>query len=281
MTDASDPAYALKFKVNYTPLLANSLEPALRSIWDKSARAVVTEEFMPSVYYVTNNKQFLVFDAEWRLPAPADEDYMPLWILHEVTWIDPANAYTFTCHNHVRQAEASGLVTVNRLPVVIGASILQNSKGQLIKQAFASQKYGYYMMRLPTKSIFVGRQVYKMLQLDYSNSYGARVNKGNYAPLMNRFNALKQLPYPQNWQYYFYSFVPPPLKQLPVAVAAPTPPGPYNQQYDYSPLMNEWVVKLPGPVPSNALFGSYQDLVNTGVVAYPTTYMDYQPIVGR
>lgn len=81
MTDASNQAFAqtlkLKtgFNVNYTPILANALAPALRVFNDDPMHPNKVMEFMPSIYHVTNapvgllSAQKLIFSAEWPVPS--------------------------------------------------------------------------------------------------------------------------------------------------------------------------------------------------------------------
>lgn len=81
MTDVSNQAYAQTFKIklgvniNYSPILANALAPALRVFNDDPNQPNKVMEFMPSVYYVTNapmgvaTAQHLVFSAQWPVPT--------------------------------------------------------------------------------------------------------------------------------------------------------------------------------------------------------------------
>lgn len=279
MTDVSDSGYALTFGANYTPKLANALSPLLR---DGSG------EFMPSVYFVFNNDQRLVFSTEWHtVPPPYPPflgDYMPLWRLQEVVWDPTETPVELTSVADIEfwetQIAPSGdpSIVVTDVGVVVGASIVINSRGEKIRQAFVSRKNGYPLVRLPLRQVFIDDDVYKILQLDFSNSYAAYLNKGNFVPLLAKFYKLRLWSQPTITQD-IYSFWPrPPVRQLFVASERPTPFGPTNQNEDYSPMMNEMVFRLVGAAPF-PLYTDADAIIATGWPITKTTYLAFQPVV--
>ena len=267
MTDVSDEDYADTFNVNYTPLLFYALSSAIRP----------NGEFMPHLYYVTNFKQHLVFSAEWPAPYPCNAgDYMPLWILTEVTWEVPGDAVELTSEADVLDAEALGDVTVTPLDVVVGASIVINSHGQKPAQAYVSRRNGLTLVRLPMRQIYVDDEVWKILQLDFSNTYAARTNKGIYAPMLSKFAMLAAVGQPEASQNIYSFWRWPPVRQLYIGSEVPSPFGPGNLNDDYSPLMREWQVRLTGP---SAVITNVADI--PAPTARPTFYIAFQPVVGQ
>lgn len=267
MTDVSDQTYAATFNVNYTPKLAYALSSAIRP----------NGEFMPHLYHVTNFDQNPVFSAEWPAPYPSNAgDYMPLWILTEVTWSDTEGAVELTSEAAIEAAEIAGDVTVTPLNVVVGASIVINSSGQKPAQAYVSRRNGLTLVRLPIRQIYVGGAVWKILQLDFSNTYAARTNKGIYAPMLSKFAMLAAVGQPEASQN-IYSFWPaPPVRQLYIGSQVPSPFGPLNANVNYSPLMREWKVISPAGQPVYTSVAAIAALTKT-----PTFYIAFQPVMGQ
>lgn len=270
ITDASDQAYAGAFGVNYTPLLGQALSPTVNGA-----------SFMPGVYYVANHPQSLVFSAEWPASHPAKPgDYMPFWILHEVTWINEKNAVDLTSLSDIIAAYGAGKVRLKKLDVVIGASIIINSKGNAIKQAYVWKKPDYKLVRLPVKALFINGQIYQMLQLDFSNKSNAGLYGGTYAPLLSRLFPLKLQGEQGPWQNIYCFWPWPPAGQLFVSREIPMPFGPGNSNPRYSPLMNEWRVRAGGPSPLY-VYNSYAAIQAAMLPRWGTAYLSYQPIVGQ
>ena len=299
MTDSSSATYAttfrtlLGFPVNFTPLLANCLAPALRIFNDDPANPMKTMEFMPSLYYVTNapttltTPQYLVFSAEWPVPNPsgspfpryAPKIYMPVWRLQLVTWNNPATATTLRSEAAILAAQVANQVTITDANVAIGATILINSQSAKIPQAVVLNYAGQKLVRLPIRGIYVGGQIWKMIQTDFSNPYAVVVNRGAYAPWLNRFNELRQIQPAGLASQIIYSFWPqPPIYQLYLATQRENPIGPSNANANYSPLMNEWQARALGVSPI------YTDATAVPFLALqkmPTNYLAFQPVVGQ
>ena len=235
---------------------------------------------MPSLYYVTNNPQNLVFSAEWPSTyLPVAGNYMPLWILYTVTWNDESTPVPLKSVLDITTAQTAGSVTVTKQAVVVGASIIINSSGTAIKQASVSKKGTIPLVRLPIRAVYINNLVYKILQLDFSNTYAVTVNKGTYAPLLAKFFLPSIIGQPLVTQK-IYSFWPlPPVKQLYVASEVPTPFGPNNTNALYSPLMNEWEAKIP----NSGLLTIYTNAaaVEALLGLKQTTYIGYQPVIGQ
>ena len=138
MTDVSDATWASTFKVNYTPKLAQCLSPSIRPNGEVHARASTTSP--------TSRRTWCSARSGPR-PDPANPgDYMPTWILYTVTWDDPAGAVVLDSVAEIEAAETAGDVTITQLNVVVGASIIINSAGQKIRQA-----YDLYEVWIPSR----------------------------------------------------------------------------------------------------------------------------------
>jgi len=133
---------------------------------------------------------------------------------------------------------AAPQVTITEPGVVIGATILINSLGANIAQAFVVTIAGHKLVRMPIRPIYVGGQVWKMIQTDFSNPYGAFVNRGTYSPWLNRFLLLRQIPPFALASQIIYSFWPrPPIQQFYLATQRPNPIGPSNANLSYSMVL--------------------------------------------
>ncbi len=259
-TDVSDQSYAASLRVSFTPLLRNALANA----------------YLPSAYLVTNYSQGLVFSAEWPASYAAGS-YVPIWVLNTVTWFP---GRTPTLLKSVAQIQAARpYVSLRKLAVVLGASILVNSAGTCIPQGTCWNQGAVKMVRLPAPGVYVNGVACQMLQLDFSNYSEALAFRGTYAPMLAQFNAMRTKLLPPAWQNVYSLWTIPPLMQLPVATQVPSPFGPANTNGLYSPLMNEWLVQtLTG---SSVPFTSYAAIAGSGLQTSVTNNMSYQPILPR
>lgn len=260
MTDVSNSAYAQTFNVNYTPLLANAL----------------AINYLPEVYYVTNRVQGLVFTAQ-PPGRSASGSYMPLWVLNKVTWYAGKTPTTLTSKTAIDTARRAGNISVSRLRIVVGASIIINSAGAAMRQAAVTVIGSQRLVTMPVGGMYVDGEGYGVLRLDFSNSAMASVFGGNYAPLMSQLNVIKIRALPIPWQVLYSSWTIPPLHQLDVGSEAPTEIGPGNANANYSPLMLELGVKTTSP--STTPFTSVTDIINAGLATSDLNRISYRPVV--
>lgn len=262
MTDVSDTGYALLFNVNNTPLLVNALN----------------NPYLPNLYWVSNFSQSVVFSADW--PANyAPGNYMPVWVLNVVTWLPGRAQNLLRSATDVQNAQRSNKVSVRRLRVVVGASIIVNSQGKVMPKARVTQQGGVVRASLPVAGIYVNGTAYKMLQLDFSNSGEARAYGGTYAPLMSQFNTMRMKLLPACWQNVYSIWGRAVSGQLAVGMQTPSPFGPKSTNPNYSPLMMEYEVHNDaGPA---VIYKSYTALLAGGFPLTATNNVIFQPVLGQ
>ncbi len=208
--------------------------------------------------------------------------YMPLWRLKLVTWNNPANAVVLKSEAAILNSIGAG---VNQLQVVdaatvVGASIVINSFGQRIPQAFVGSYAGGVLVRLPVKAVYANNAVWKIVQLDFSDIGRATTTRGNYAPWLKRLNEARFATpvIPPAFQPIYTFWPAPVLSQLWVVSQVPSPFGPGNTNGLYSPVMNDWIVRTSGPTIYKS---AAQILAAMGLIKNPTNYLAFEPVVGQ
>jgi hypothetical protein len=262
MTDVSDGGYAVLFNANNSPLLANALN----------------NPYLPSVYWVSNYSQPLIFSADW--PASyAPGGYVPIWVLNTVTWLPGRAKFALRSAADVQSARNNNKVSVRTLRVVVGASIIVNSSGAAMPQARVTRTGGVVRVMLPVAGVFVSGTAYKMARLDFSNYGEARAYGGTYAPLLSQFNTMRAKFLPSCWQNVYSIWGRAVSGQLAVAMQTPSPFGPHSTNASYSPLMMEWEVHNDaGPA---EIYTSYAAIVTGGFPLTATNNVIFQPVLGQ
>jgi hypothetical protein len=118
-TDASDEAYAQTEQLVYVPKIAGLTGDGL------SGAAYVFDD--------GSDDQPTVFSSE-----PGRDDYTPAWTLHRVAW--SGEPTVLRSESEVRDAEASGALTVERTNIVVNAGIVKWSGGEM---PVDEEKLGY------------------------------------------------------------------------------------------------------------------------------------------
>lgn len=261
-TDASNQAWAQARNVNFTPLLANALY----------------NSYLPQVYQVTNNAQGLVFSAEPSTTV-SRSNYMPLWVLHTVTWFPNSPRSILKSVADVIAAKSAGRVSLTRTTTVIGASIVVTTAGFCIRQGSFVRQGSQVSVRLPVFGIFVDGLAYRTLMLDFSDRGEAQAFGGNYAQNLAQFVPLRIRGVLASWQNTYSMWIPASQAQLPVARQVPNPLGWQNANANYTPLMNEFKVReLVSPPP---VYTSYAAIVGAALPTSVTNQFVFQPVLGQ
>ncbi|WP_231886169.1 DUF7482 domain-containing protein [Marinomonas atlantica] len=117
-TDVSDQAMAEKMGANYAPRLRDAIPN-----YPKPPRQKTVIE---RVYGFPNGEQRNVFPSA---PTPTgfqstDTAYSPIWLMYAVKWVDPKNAYELTSEDAVLDADAKGLVNIERTNIVVNCPVV-------------------------------------------------------------------------------------------------------------------------------------------------------------
>jgi hypothetical protein len=134
-TDASDPAIAAAQKVNYVPQLANAIDAPNGAVDD--------------IYVFTNSTetdQYNILPSEPKPVGPNNRDtsYSPLWQVSMVTWKDGIRQTTLKSESAVLDAEAKGLVVLEKTRIVLNCPVLYTDAGGLLPKAVVRLKDGVY-----------------------------------------------------------------------------------------------------------------------------------------
>lgn len=78
------------------------------------------------VYGFPNGEQRNIFPSA---PTPAgytstDKAYSPIWLMYVVNWVNPDNAIELTSEDALLDAQAKGLVTIERTNIVVNCPIV-------------------------------------------------------------------------------------------------------------------------------------------------------------
>lgn len=117
-TDVSDQAMAEKMGANYAPRLRDAIPN-----YPKPPRQKTVIE---RVYGFPNGEQRNVFPSA---PTPVgsqstDMAYSPIWLMYAVKWVDPESAFELTSEDAVLDADAKGLVNIERTNIVVNCPVV-------------------------------------------------------------------------------------------------------------------------------------------------------------
>jgi len=128
-TEASDPGVAAAQGVNYVPALASVLD----------ATAVTYDD----IYVVTNFAQANIIPSAPNPAGPKNTDpsYSPLWQVNKVTWANPAKAVTLKSEDEVLAAKNAGLVTVQKVHVIVNCPVIYTPQGGKLPNAELEGEY--------------------------------------------------------------------------------------------------------------------------------------------
>lgn len=117
-TDVSDQAMAEKMGANYAPRLRDAIPN-----YPKPPRQKTVIE---RVYGFPNGEQRNVFPSA---PTPVgsqstDTAYSPIWLMYAVKWVDPESAFELTSEDAVLDADAKGLVNIERTNIVVNCPVV-------------------------------------------------------------------------------------------------------------------------------------------------------------
>ena len=62
-------------------------------------------------------------------PKSADEQYSPLWLVFEVTWLEGANGRELKSENEILEAADLGLVRLERTNVLVNCPVVATGDG--------------------------------------------------------------------------------------------------------------------------------------------------------
>jgi hypothetical protein len=132
-TEASDPTIAQQQGVNYVPQLSNAIDAPNGAVDD--------------IYVFTNSEesdQYNILPSEPKPVGPYNRDtaYSPLWQVSKVTWKDGVRQRTLTSEKEVLDAEAKGLVLVEKTRAVLNCPVLYTDAGGLLPKAVVRLKDG-------------------------------------------------------------------------------------------------------------------------------------------
>lgn len=118
-TDVSDRKMAKVMDANYVPRLRHTIP--------KYPKPPSVRTALERVYGFPNGTQKRnVFPS---VPDPIgpenrDKQYSPLWLMYNVIWADPSKAYVLTSEGAIYEAEAQGLVTIERTNIVVNCPVV-------------------------------------------------------------------------------------------------------------------------------------------------------------
>lgn len=117
-TDVSDQGMAKAMGANFAPRLRDAIPHYPKRPRDKSV--------VERVYGFPNGEQRNIFPSA---PTPVgfestDTAYSPVWLMYVVKWVDPKQAYEMTSEDALLDAEAKGLVTIERTDIVVNCPIV-------------------------------------------------------------------------------------------------------------------------------------------------------------
>ncbi len=132
-TEASDPAIAAAQGVNYVPQLANAIDAPNGAVDD--------------IYVFTNSTQkdqYNILPSEPKPVGPNNRDtsYTPLWQVSQVTWKDGVRQTTLKSENEVKDAEAKGLLLVEKTRIVVNCPVVYTYAGGLLPKTVVRLKDG-------------------------------------------------------------------------------------------------------------------------------------------
>ena len=117
-TDVSDQDMAKEMGANYVPRLRDAIPN-----YPKPPRQKTVLE---RVYGFPNGEQRNIFPSA---PTPVgyqstDAAYSPLWLMYWVKWVNPDEAYELKSEEALLDAEAKGLVNIERTNVVVNCPVV-------------------------------------------------------------------------------------------------------------------------------------------------------------
>lgn len=120
-TDVSDQAMAQAMGANFAPRLRDAIPQ-----YPKPPRQKTVIE---RVYAFANNEQRNIFPSA---PTPAgyastDKAYSPIWLMYMVKWVNPEDVTELTSEDALLDAEAKGLVTIERTGIVVNCPIVPST----------------------------------------------------------------------------------------------------------------------------------------------------------
>ncbi|SBS28444.1 hypothetical protein MAQ5080_01097 [Marinomonas aquimarina] len=117
-TDVSDQDMAKAMGANYAPRLRDAIPN-----YPKPPRQKTVIE---RVYGFPNGEQRNIFPSA---PTPVgfestDAAYSPIWLIYQVQWVNPNQAVELTSEGALLDAEAKGLVNIERTNIVVNCPIV-------------------------------------------------------------------------------------------------------------------------------------------------------------
>ena len=216
-TEASDPGLAAADGTTFVPKLGNAIAAGATA----------------DLFHVTNFTQPNVLDAvPYPVgPANSDPDYSPLWQIHLVTWSAGSTPRTLRSEDEVRAAEAAGELTVEATNIVVNCSVVHTPTGGTLPSAQGIEIQGDGgTIRLPLIKGFANDNTIFYINTDASDPGVAAHDGTNFVrKLANAHESGAEADL-----YPFAGKANP--AQRTVVDSAPSPVGPSNSDFDYSPL---------------------------------------------
>jgi hypothetical protein len=118
-TDVSDQAMAAQMQANYAPRLTDAIPHYPKPPYVKTV--------LERVYAFPNGEQTTNIFASIPKPlgsASQDPSYSPVWLMYVVSWVDKDKSKELRSESDIFDAEAAGLVTIERTNVVVNCPIV-------------------------------------------------------------------------------------------------------------------------------------------------------------
>lgn len=126
-TDAWPRQVAIDMGANYTPRLRHSLPPR--------PKPPELDTVVERIYVFPGKEQPSILPSSPE-PLGADsrnEPYSPIWVLYEVTWLEPAQQRELTSEGALFDAQSRGWVEITPTDKVVNCAIVADAEGNSLR----------------------------------------------------------------------------------------------------------------------------------------------------